>query len=144
MSEAEGGQVRSRGARPARLSPVPEQVQPFAGVQEVVVLPTTINLTFYEGDDFYLDMTVTDSTGPIDLTNSQPMSQIRITPDDDNILASFDIVIDGTTQGLLHLHLNALDSNGLPAHCAWDIQLSNPAITTIAAGTVTVKPQVTQ
>jgi hypothetical protein len=141
-------QVRTRGARPPRLSAAPA-VPPVqfvsAPVQEVVVLPTPINLTFYQGDDFYLDLTVTDpNNNPINCTNAQPTSQIRPAPDDPNVLANILVTVDATTTNLLHLHVAAADSSLLPQNAAWDIQLSSPSITTIAAGTVTCNPQVTQ
>jgi hypothetical protein len=141
-------QVRTRGTRPPRLSAAPAAppVQfASAPVQEVVVLPTPINLTFYQGDDFYLDLTVTDpNNNPVDCTNAAPMSQIRPAPDDPNTLAVLTVTVDATTHNLLHLHVAAADSAYLPQHAAWDIQLSSPSITTIAAGTVTCNPQVTQ
>jgi hypothetical protein len=141
-------QVRLRGARPPRLAAAPA-VPPVqfasAPVQEVVVLPTPINLTFYQGDDFYLDLTVTDpNNNPVDCTNAQPISQIRPAPDDPNTLANLTVTVDATTHNLLHLHVAAADSAMLPLNSAWDIQLSSPSITTIAAGTVTCNPQVTQ
>jgi hypothetical protein len=140
-------QVRLRGARPPRLS-VASAVQPRDStqpVQEVVVLPAEINLTFYQGDDFFLDMTVTDPlNNPINCTNAQPTSQIRPAPEDPNVLANITVTVDATTTNLLHLHVASADSTYLPLNSAWDIQLSSPSITTIAAGTVTCNPQVTQ
>jgi hypothetical protein len=150
---AEGAsQVRTVGARPPRLSPlarVPE-IQPRAvAEQDVVVLPAVVNLSIYEGDDFWMDIVITDTNNnPVDLTGTFPTSQIRPAPDDETILANFDVSVDvpsgGTTVNLIHLHLNADDSNLLPASAAWDVQLTTPNITTIAGGTVTVTPQVTQ
>jgi hypothetical protein len=149
MTEAVG-QVRTQGARPARLTPVPssgeigvqDSTQP---VQEVVVLPAEINLTFYQGDDFFLDLTVTDPTdAPVDCTNASPMSQIRSAPDSQVIFAEISVTVDATTTNLLHLQVAAGDSALLPLNSVWDIQLSTPSITTIAAGTVTCIQQVTQ
>lgn len=140
-------QVKTRGARPPRLAAVPKDVGVTAAapVQVITVQPTTIDLVIYQGDDFYLDVYVTDSnSNPINITAMVPMSQIRSAPDAPTILASFNIAIDGTTTNLMHLHLASTDANGLPAECAWDLQLSQPSVTTIIAGTVTVTPQVTQ
>lgn len=160
MTEAEAGsspqtlvsQIRTRGARPARLAADPEvrllPTSVFAAsgpVQTVTVLPATVNLEIYEGDDFYLDVYVTDmANNPVDVTNLAPMSQIRITTADTSILASIGIIVDATITNLIHLHLAAQDSNNLPANCVWDIQLSTPNVTTLASGTVKVTPQVTQ
>jgi hypothetical protein len=149
MSEAEVSQVRMRGARPPRLAPVAtSEVHPLdytQPVQTVTVLPAEINLHIYQGDDFFLDLTVTDqNNNPLDVTNSSVMSQIRSSFNSPNLLANIGIIIDGTTVGLIHMHLAAQDSDNLPLACVWDIQLSSPAVQTIAAGTVTVTPQVTQ
>ena len=147
-------QVRAVGARPGRLPSIEVKPSPSgvtvtaASVQNVTVLPMTVNLFIYQGDDFFLDMIVTDSDGnPIDLTNMQPLSQIRSVPNGPIVLANFLTTVDATQTNLLHLQLAAADSNGLPnipATCAWDIQLSYPTIVTLAAGTVNVTPQVTQ
>jgi hypothetical protein len=139
-------QVRTRGARPPRLAPVPsaDEVAAYAATQVVTVLPAEVDLNIYQGDDFYLDVAVTDAaSNPINVTNMAPMSQIRATPDGPAILASFNITVDATTTNLIHLHLASVDSNGLPPTCAWDLQLSQPDVTTIAAGSVTVTLQVT-
>jgi len=111
--------------------------------QTITVLPQEIDLVIYEGDDFFMDMIVTDANSqPVDVTNAQPMSQIRDAPDG-NLLASLVITVDTTQTNLMHIQLQAADSNGLPANCAWDIQLSSPTIVTLARGTVQVHPQVT-
>jgi hypothetical protein len=104
-----------------------------------------INLTIYQGDDFWLDMLVTDqNNAAVDCSQSAPMSQIRPAPDDPNIIANLDVEVDATTHNLLHLHLLSSDSNQLPVLAAWDVQLSVPSITTLAYGTVTVVLQVTE
>jgi hypothetical protein len=148
MTEAVG-QVRAKGVRPARLTPVhSSEVAPrdyTQPIQTVTVLPAEINLNIYQGDDFFLDLTVTDqNSNPLDVTNSNVMSQIRASTSSPNLLANISITIDGTTVGLIHMHLAASDSNNLPPSCVWDVQFSSPSIQTIAAGTVTVTPQVTQ
>lgn len=143
-------QMKTRGGRPPRLVPVTEQMPEVdprysSVIQTLTVLPATINLVIYQGDDFFFDMQVVDqNSNLIDLTNSQPMSQIRLTPDGPTVLASFVVTIDTGVLGLLHFHLPALQSNLLPLTSAWDVQLSNPNITTLAAGSVTCEPQVTQ
>jgi hypothetical protein len=149
MAEA-SGQVRTQGARPPRLASISSEYAPgvaprVQAEQDVTVLPAVINLSIYQGDDFFLDMLVTDANNnPVNLSQALPMSQIRPAPDDDMILANLDVEVDATTTNLLHLHLFAADSAQLPATAAWDIQLSVPSITTIAYGTVTVTLQVTQ
>lgn len=150
MSEAieVGSQMRTVGARPPRLAPASSPVAPrdsTQSAQNVVALPAEINLTFYQGDDFFLDLTVTDPTdAPVDCTNATPLSQIRPTPDDPQVLANITVTVDATTTNLLHLQVASVDSSLLPLNSVWDIQLSTPSITTIAAGTVTCIPQVTQ
>jgi hypothetical protein len=147
-------QVRAVGARPGRLPSVEVKPSPSgvtvtaASVQNVTVLPMTVNLFIYQGDDFYLDLLVNDSAGnPIDITNMQPLSQIRAVPNGPLVFAELLTTVDATETNLLHLQLQAADSAGLPAlpaTCAWDVQLSSPDIVTLAFGTVNVTPQVTQ
>jgi hypothetical protein len=141
-------QTRTVGGRPPRLVPVDDDTLraiQYAATQVVTVLPLTVNLNIYQGDDFYLDVLVTDAdSNPINVTNMSPMSQIRTVPDGPSILASFTCTVDATTTNLIHLHLAATDSNSLPANCVWDLQLSQPDVTTVAAGTVNVTLQVTQ
>lgn len=149
-------QVRTTGDRPlplaeralisvsdAQQTAVP--VQQAASVQTVIVLPAIVNLEIYEGDDFFLDVAVTDvNSNPVNVTNLTPMSQIRVSPDGPAVLANIGITVDATITNLIHLHLAAIDSNNLPANCAWDLQLSTPNVTTLCSGSVTVTPQVTQ
>jgi hypothetical protein len=148
VEERVTSQVRTVGARPPRLAPASDA--PSGRVipqpeQDITVLPAVINLYIYQGDDFYLDMLVTDQNGAaVDCSQSSPMSQVRLFPDDPDILANLSVVVDSTTINLLHLHLLAADSSLLPASAAWDIQLTVPNVTTLAYGSVTVTMQVTQ
>lgn len=147
MNEA-AKQTRTVGGRPARLTPVPDEAEvvPMAGSAQVItVLPTEVDLNIYQGDDFYLDMTVVDiNSQPVNVTNMQPTSQIRNTPDGPAILATLSCTVDATTTNLIHIHLASSDSTNLPPTCAWDIQLGSPSVITLAAGAVNVTPQVTQ
>jgi hypothetical protein len=111
--------------------------------QTVTALPEVVNLEFYQGDDFYLDVTVNDGSGsPAVLTGSSPRAEIHAAPGDPVPLATFTITIDAAP-GLLHLHLPAAESADVPATAVWDLQLSAPDVTTLAAGTVACTQQVT-
>jgi hypothetical protein len=110
-------------------------------------LPQTVNLALYEGDDFWLDLTVSDAAGgPADLTGMVAKSQIRKTASEvaDQLLATFDCVIAGN---IVHLHLPSSAAAMLSQSGVWDCQIATtgapPLITTLAAGAVTVTPQVT-
>ena len=111
--------------------------------QTVGALPLPVNLLLYEGDDFFLDLTVTDSLGAaVDMTGATPTAQIRDVPDSPTLLATFTCT---TTTNVIHLHLPAAEAAKLSAPAAvWDCQIATPNILTLVAGTVTVTPQVTE
>lgn len=109
-------------------------------------LPLQVDLTLYRGDDFFLDVEVTDSGGaPFDLTGYTAAAQIRATADAaDPPAASFDPVIAGST---IHLHLPHGEATGLPTpNGAWDVQITDATgiVTTLAFGAVTTTPDVTR
>lgn len=112
--------------------------------QRVVALPQVCNVAFYQGDDFYLDVTVTDPDGttPVDVSDVNPRAQIRLTAEAEEVLAEFDI--DPDDIGVLHLHLPAADSATLPLLVVWDLQIETPDVVTIMAGTLRVNRQVTR
>jgi hypothetical protein len=109
----------------------------------VTGIPAAINLLVYAGDDLYLDLSVTNVGAPADLTGYSAKAQIRATPADTAILATLTATIAGST---VHLHLVHTDAATLSGSAVWDCQLTDPIgnISTIAAGTVTVTPDVTR
>lgn len=116
----------------------------LTAAQIVGRLPQEVDLILYRGDDFFLDITVTDSGGmPIDLTGSTAAAQFRNTTEDPNALASFSATVAGN---IVHLHLLASDAALLVPECVWDIQVTDSAgvVTTLAFGAATVTSDVTR
>lgn len=128
----------------ATITPVAAAAAPRVAtqpLQTVTALPAPVNLEIYKGDDFYLDVTVTNPDGSdADLSAVTPAAQIRPQPNSATILATFDLTVDGN---VIHLHLPHGESHNLIPRCAWDVQITGGDITTLAAGTVTVSGEVT-
>jgi hypothetical protein len=111
----------------------------------VSMLPVTVNLKLYQGDDFYLDLTVTNPDGtPADLTGYTAQAQIRTAvgaPDPPE--ASFTASVD-TSASIIHLHLPHTEAEKLTAGVNyWDCQISSTEWFTLAAGKVTVTGEIT-
>lgn len=102
--------------------------------------PAAVNLALYAGDDFWLDIAVTDPAGdPADLTGQTARSDIRSRADMP-VVASFTATIAGN---VIHLYLAGADVAGLPQAAVWDCQLADADTVTLAAGNVRTWPQVT-
>jgi len=111
---------------------------------EISALPQTVNLSLYAGDDFYMNLTVTNPDGsPSDLSGAVVLAQIKAAPNNPTVLATFSSTI---VANVIELHLSSASSAALPATCVWDCQITTPAagVTTLAGGTVTVTSQVSQ
>jgi len=109
----------------------------------ISALPAAIDLSLYAGDDFFLDVTVTDVDGnPTDLTGAVVASQIRTKATDTEILAEFGATVEGN---VIHLHLTHTDATGLPGSAVWDCQTdTDGVVSTLVAGNVTTRPEVTR
>jgi hypothetical protein len=110
--------------------------------QTITALPAPVNLELYKGDDFYLDLIVTNPDGTdADLSTATPSAQIRTAANSPAVLAAFDATVEGN---IVHLHLpNAEAAKLTSARCAWDAQIDTGDITTLVAGMVTVSGEVT-
>lgn len=147
--------VRQEAARPQRWvrsgARLPVMLTRDTG-DEVTIssLPSRVGLGLYQGDDFYLTLYVTDSTGaPADLSRLDAQSQIRVSHASP-ISAVFDTRI---ISPLVYLHLPHAQASLLaPGRAVWDAQVSeedelDPAVarvTTLCAGAVQVDPEVTR
>ena len=79
---------------------------------------------------------------PADLTRAVAAAQIRLTTDDETILAAFTCTITDST---ISLHLPSADAVDLPTSAVWDLQITDSGIvTTLLYGKVTVQPEVTR
>jgi hypothetical protein len=132
-----------RSIAPRALNPVDEQpsIEAAASEQTIVALPAKVNLDLYAGDDFYLDLTVTNPDGSdADLSAAVPTAQIRTTDVDANVAATFEVTVNGN---VISLHLVNTDTAQLPPQAVWDCQIATPDVTTLVAGTVTTTADVT-
>lgn len=108
----------------------------------VTALPVSVSLSLYAGDDFWLDLTVTNPDGgAADLSGMVATSQIRSAAGAaDPPMCVFDATISGN---VVQLHLPAVESAKLVGPAVWDCEIVGAATTTIAAGKVAVTAQVT-
>jgi hypothetical protein len=113
--------------------------------QPVNATPQAVPLTLYRGDDFFLDLEVTDPGGAAaDLTGATAEAQIRASAADVAVLASFDATVTGN---VVSLHLPSVEAANLTTKtAAWDCQLtdSDGIVSTLAAGPVTITADVTR
>lgn len=120
------------------------QISALAAIS-VGKVPAPVNLTIYQGDDFFLHVAVDDTATPgIDLSTYIPKAEIRAAAGATSVLATFVATIyDFRT---VALHLTSTQSALLQGNAFWDVQITDPAglVTTLAAGTVTIVKQVTQ
>lgn len=108
--------------------------------QTIDALPLTVNLVLYAGDDFFLDLTVTNPDGTeADLEDMAARAQIRRKAGDADAMAAFDVELVGN---VIRLHLTSSASQGLSGKGVWDCQLTDGTVATLAAGRVTFTPAV--
>lgn len=111
---------------PTQLPPPPQPVT-------VEAKPTPINIAFPAGDDYYLDLTLSDEGAPVDLTGASAEAWVRLGT---QVLAHFAVTIE---DNVLHLHLDDAETAVLPVHCEWECQLTRGGdLSTIASGMVSV------
>jgi len=107
-------------------------------------LPATINLLLYQGDSWAMELDVTDEFGdPWDLTDVVVLAQVRPTPTG-SVAGEFTPSV--TESGALRLELPAAVSAALPRSAVWDVDVTeaNGWVTTLAAGSITMTPEVSR
>jgi hypothetical protein len=115
------------------------------GAVEVVTGPQAVNLTIYQGDDFFLYLTVKDGAGnPVHMTGWTAAAQVRAASGSP-VIATFTASIDATVNNQVDLQLPHLQAMLLPRKAVWDCQVTdlNGVVTTLVAGKVTTAPEVT-
>lgn len=126
-----------------RLSVVRKEAQERAARAATTVgkLPTQVNLTMYQGDSFYLRITLTGSN--IDITGYTAKADIKSSPGSGSVIASFAATVSAPTQ--IDLALSAAQSVLVPSAASWDVQITDSAgvVTTLAYGSITSMRQVT-
>jgi hypothetical protein len=105
-------------------------------------LPAAVDLGLYQGDDFSMTLSVTDTTGnPINLTGTVT-AQIRPTRTSTAVAGTFATSI---SINVVTLTLSAAQSTSLPQLCVWDCVLTQSAVvTTLAGGRLELMARVTQ
>jgi hypothetical protein len=110
--------------------------------QHIDALPVTVNLSLYAGDDFWLDLAVTNPDGTeADLTDMAARAQIRARAGAPEVMATFDVELAGN---VISLHLTSTASADLSGNAVWDCQLTDGTVATLAAGRVKFTPQVSR
>jgi hypothetical protein len=111
--------------------------------------PDTVNITFYEGDDIFIDLCVFDPNGnPVLLGDSVVKAEIRTSATTTtSAIAAFTGVCDGS---VIHLHLSSTVNVNMPVTAVWDCQITytdaddNSYIFTMCHGSVTIVQEVTR
>lgn len=128
-----------------RADPPLLSVAGSSGTFQVTSLPATVNLSLYAGDDFMMSITVNDDSDPpqpFDLSEAVAESHIRVTPQDINLAGEFSCTTEGN---VIYMNLDSATSAALPSQAVWDVQVNiNGRITTLAAGSITMTPEVTR
>lgn len=118
--------------------------------QDITSLPTEVNLHLYQGDDFWLVITVETAAGaPYPLAGVVAKSQIRSgIADESPVMAEFaPTVASSLAASTVTLHLTSPQATLLvPGSNRWDCQitLSNGWVTTLCAGACVVTGEVTR
>jgi hypothetical protein len=109
----------------------------------VKALPAAVDLGLYQGDDFSMTLTVTDTVGnPIDLSGGSVAAQIRASRTSTTVAGVFTTTIN---VNVVTLALSAAASTALPQLCVWDCALTQGAVvTTLAGGRLELMGRVTQ
>lgn len=105
--------------------------------------PFTADLYLYAGDDLVLKIDVTDNAGaPFNLTGYTAEAQIRASAEAATSI-DFTAVVGASD---VTLTLTSAKSTTMPAKGVWDVQVVSAAgaVTTLAAGKVTVMAEVTR
>lgn len=114
----------------------------LSGSITITALPRTVNLRLYAGDDFAIDLTITDADGdPADLEGTEPAAEVRATADAQTVAAVFVVAVEGN---VVRLRLPSAVTAELPWRGVWDCRLFGGRVITLVSGTVSVTPAVTR
>lgn len=112
--------------------------------------PGTLNLNVYQGDTAVYDLVLSRSTAdgtelPVDLTGATGVAQIRKSPKDSTILASFTVSFPEPTAGKARMTLvpNETLKSGT---WVWDVQITEAdgTVKTWLAGSIVITPGVSR
>jgi hypothetical protein len=119
-------------------------VGPLAAPIVIEQLPQDVNLILKRGDDFYLTIAVDDLDGqPADLTGAAVRAQIRAQTESPDVLGDLAPVIE---DNVITVFLTSPVSASLPLSTVYDVELTDAQarVTTLIAGTITLRPDVTR
>jgi hypothetical protein len=109
--------------------------------------PADQDLTITRGDTETIVVTITsDGSTPINITGRTYIAQIRTSPDNTTVKASFTCTVTSGPNGQVTCTLSATDSATLPVGIAyWDLQeTASGVVSTILSGNVTVLADVSR
>jgi len=114
------------------------------GEKLITAWPATVNLRVFAGDDFTLGIVISDGEGdPLDLTGATARAHIRETVDAD-LAFEFAVTVN-EPDSLVLLHLQAATSAVLPPTAVYDCEINiDGTVTTLIAGTIITRPEVTR
>lgn len=91
-----------------------------------MALPANFNITIYQGDTynrpFQLLQVVEGSEEPLNLEEFSALSQVRLRPEDDDIIVEFVVSIVDASQGKFRLFLSSEETRLLPRVSFYDLQ----------------------
>ena len=89
-------------------------------------IPANFNLTIYQGDTFTSDFQLIQNIGgedqPVHLGGLTPLAQIRIRPDDEDVIAQFDVQITDEEEGKFRFFIDNDQTRFLPRVSFYDFQ----------------------
>lgn len=89
-------------------------------------LPANYNITIYQGDTFTRNFQLTRETGgqnvPIDMSELTPLAQVRLRPDDSEVIAEFTVTYIDQQQGIVNISMADDDTRLLPRTSFYDFQ----------------------
>lgn len=91
-----------------------------------MAIPANLNITIYQGDTFTNDFQLIQEIGgedqPVDLTEFSPLAQVRVRPEDEDIIAQFVISLTDSSQGKFRLFMDNDQTRNLPRVSFYDVQ----------------------
>jgi len=88
--------------------------------------PANFNLTIYQGDTFTSDFQLIQNIGgedqPVPLSGFTPLSQIRLRPEDEEVIAEFQVEITDAEEGKFRLFMDNDQTRFLPRVSFYDFQ----------------------
>ena len=122
---------------------LPRSVSEAGSPSSIAVLPASVDLSLYAGDDFLMTITLTNADGtPADLSGASASAQIRVQPGA-AIAATFTASI---AANVVTLQLKGVDTQNLTGNYVWDCQVvyGSGITSTVTRGAVTYTADVTR